>query len=96
MLNFPSWISWLGEIDWVDNALHVAGAFGIMTVLMLLGVNPFVAMVANAIIWFGREMWQGWGRTEGQTINPLTWRVNKWAEAITPSVTGLIMALQVI
>lgn len=46
------------KLDWIDILLHGAGAFGVMVLAAMFGVNPWLAAFANALAWGIREGWQ--------------------------------------
>ena len=80
------------KLDYPQIALNVAGAFAAMTVLAILGVNPFVGAIAVTVVGVGLEAWRSY-KADG-ALNPMSWSIQQWVEAASFPVTAILMALQ--
>lgn len=82
----------LKSVGWIDVGLHVAAAFGGMTLLALLGVDDTIAVVMFTAFGYGREAWQAY--RIGREVNPVDWSLHKHLEAAAFPVTALAMVMQ--
>ncbi len=78
------------SVDWVDVALHVAAAFGAMTILKILGVQPAVAVIIVSAGGYIREGIQA--MKKGDSWMPTTWSFHKHMEAAAFPIAAVATA----
>lgn len=79
------------SVDWTDVGLHVAAAFGLMTILMAFGVEPASAAFAVTAAGYIREGYQA--IKKGNSWKPTTWSFHKHMEAAAFPVAAFAMVL---